>query len=235
MADAPTRRGLSRKHILAAVDASLRRLGTDYIDLYQIHRWDEQTPIAETMQVLDEVVRAGKVRYIGASSMFAWQFASAQYTARAAGGAEFVAMQNLYHLAYREEEREMLPLCRELGVGVLPYSPLARGLLAGNHAPDGARATARGGNDPLAGQHYGPEDVAVADAVRAVASARRLPPAQVALAWVASRPGIVAPIVGVTKPKHLDDALAALSVRLTSDEVGALQAPYRPHRVLGHE
>jgi aryl-alcohol dehydrogenase-like predicted oxidoreductase len=235
MGDAPTSRGLSRKHVLAAVDASLRRLGTDYIDLYQIHRCDSATPVEETMRALDDVVRAGKVRYLGASSMFSWQFAKAQYTARLGGWTEFIAMQNLYNLAYREEEREMLPLCRDLGVGVLPYSPLARGVLAGNRAGEGSRSTARRRNDPLAQQHYGEDDLAVVDAVRRVAEARGIPPAQVALAWIAARPGVVAPIVGVTRPGHLEDAVAAFDVALTEAEVRALEAPYRPHRVLGLE
>jgi aryl-alcohol dehydrogenase-like predicted oxidoreductase len=235
MGDAPTRRGLSRKHVLAAVDASLHRLGTDHIDLYQIHRWDECTPIDETMRALDDVVRAGKVRYLGASSMFAWQFAKAQYTARIGGWTEFVAMQNLYNLAYREEEREMLPMCTDLGVGVLPYSPLARGVLTGSRTRDGARPTARGRNDPLADEHYGEGDAAVVDAVCTVAAARGVPPAQVALAWVAGRPGVVAPIVGVTRPEHLQDAIAALGVELAEAEVRLLEAPYRPHRVLGLE
>jgi len=233
--DAPTGRGLSRKHVLAAVDASLRRLGTDHIDLYQIHRWDPDTPIAETMGVLHDVVRAGKVRYLGASSMYAWQFAQAQFTARAAGWTEFVSMQNLYNLAYREEEREMIPLCRDLGVGVLPYSPLARGLLAGTRSRTGERTTTRGGNDPLADRHYGAEDFAVVDALAGVAAARAVPPAQVTLAWLAGRPGVVAPIVGVTRPHHLRDAVAALDLVLGEDEVRALEAPYRPHRVLGLE
>ena len=233
--NAPTGRGLSRKHVLAAVDASLRRLGTDHIDLYQIHRWDPHTPIAETMQVLDDVVRAGKVRYLGASSMYAWQFAQAQFTARAAGWSQFVSMQNLYNLAYREEEREMLPLCRDLGVGVLPYSPLARGLLAGTRSRTGERATVRGGNDPLADRHYDAGDFAVVDALAEVAAARGVPPAQAALAWLSARPGVVAPIVGVTRPQHLSDAVAAMDLVLDEDEVRALEAPYRPHWVLGLE
>jgi len=235
MADGPGRGGLSRQHVMAAVDASLRRLGTDYIDLYQIHRWDDSTPIEETMQALDDLVRSGKVRYIGASSMFAWQLAKAQYVARTAGLTEFVSMQNLYNLVYREEEREMLPLCRDLGVGVLPYSPLARGLLAGGRSREGTRTTTRGGADPLADEHYTAEDFDIVDAVQAVARGRGVPPAQIALAWLRSRPGVVAPIVGATRIGHVDDALAALTIRLEDDEVTRLERDYRPHRVLGHE
>jgi 1-deoxyxylulose-5-phosphate synthase len=233
--DGPNNRGLSRKYILAAVEASLRRLGTDYIDLYQIHRWDETTPIAETMQALNDVVQAGKVRYLGASSMFGWQFAKAQYTARAAGNTEFVSMQNLYNLAYREEEREMIPLCRDLGVGVFPYSPLARGLLAGGRNRSAGPATRRSGADPLAAEHYGDGDFAVVDALRAVAQARGLPPAQVALAWLCGKAGVTAPIVGATKLNHLQDAVAAIDLQLERSEIDDLEAAYRPHRVLGHE
>jgi aryl-alcohol dehydrogenase-like predicted oxidoreductase len=232
--DAPTSRGLSRKHLHAAVDASLRRLGTDHIDLYQIHRWDDATPVEETMRALDDLVRAGKVRYLGASSMYGWQFAKAQYTARAGGWTEFVSMQNLYNLAYREEEREMIPLCRDLGAGVLPYSPLARGLLTGSRTRDGGRSTARGRNDPLAEEHYTEDDFTVVDALAGVARARGVPPAQVALAWLLGRPGVTAPIVGVTRPGHLEDAVAALDLVLDDAEVELLEAGYRPHRVLGH-
>jgi aryl-alcohol dehydrogenase-like predicted oxidoreductase len=234
MGEGPNDGGLSRKHILTAVDASLRRLGTDYIDLYQIHRWDARTPIAETLQTLDDVVQAGKVRYLGASSMFAWQFAKAQYTARAASGAGFVSMQNLYNLAYREEEREMIPLCRELGVGVFPYSPLARGLLAGSRIRGAVGTTIRGGADPLAEQHYADDDFAIVDALRVVAQARGLPPAQIALAWLIDKPGVTAPIVGATKLTHLQDAVAAVDVHLDQAEIHDLEAAYRPHRVLGH-
>jgi 1-deoxyxylulose-5-phosphate synthase len=230
----PNDRGLSRKHLLAAIDASLRRLGVDFVDLYQVHRWDPDTPIEETMQALHEVVQAGKARYLGASSMYAWQFAKAQHAAQAAGGTRFVAMQNHYNLAYREEEREMLPLCRDQGVGVIPWSPLARGLLAGNRDRGGQRNTLRAGNDPLADSMYGPDDFGVVDAVRAVAGERGVPMARVALAWLLGRPGVAAPVVGATRLAHLQDAVAAVGVRLSEREVARLQAPYRPHPVLGH-
>ncbi len=230
----PNDRGLSRKHVLASIDASLSRLGTDYVDLYQIHRWDDQTPIEETMAVLHEVVRSGKARYIGASSMYAWQFAKAQHTAQAAGTTRFASMQNHYNLVYREEEREMIPLCLDQGVGVIPYSPLARGLLAGSRGRGGQRHTARSGHDPLAERMYHDADFDVVDAVRAVAAERGVPPAQVALAWLIGRPAVTAPIVGATSPPHVDDAVAATGVRLTGEEVARLEAPYRPHPVLGH-
>jgi len=221
-------RGLSRKHIMASIDGSLRRLGTDHVDLYQIHRWDPETPIEETMAALHDVVRAGKARYIGASSMWAWQFAKAQHVADTHGWTRFVSMQNHYNLAYREEEREMLPLCLDQGVGVIPWSPLARGLLARTGT------TTRSGSDPLGDQYYGEADVPVVTALRAVAEARGLPPATVALAWLLGRPGVTAPIVGATKEHHLDDAVAAVDVRLTDEEVARLEAPYQPHAVLGH-
>jgi aryl-alcohol dehydrogenase-like predicted oxidoreductase len=230
MGPGPNDRGLSRKHVLAAIDASLQRLGVDYVDLYQIHRWDYHTPIEETMQALHDVVRAGKARYIGASSMYAWQFAKAQQHAPT----RFVSMQNHYNLAYREEEREMLPLCRDQGVGVVPWSPLARGLLAGNRDRGGQRNTLRAGTDPFADQFYGPDDFDVVDVVRAVAGERGLPMAQVALAWLLGRPGVAAPIVGATRLSHLQDAVAAVQVRLGEEEVARLEAPYRPHPVLGH-
>lgn len=233
MGEGPNDRGLSRKHIMASIDASLRRLGTDYVDLYQIHRWDYETPIEETMAALHEVVRDGKARYIGASSMYAWQFAKAQYTAQAAGGTTFASMQNHYNLVYREEEREMLPLCLDQGVGVIPWSPLARGLLAGTRERDGQRHTVRAGSDPLHNR-YGDEDFDVVDAVRAVAADRGLPPAQVALAWLLGRPAVTAPIVGATKVGHLDDAVAAVEVTLSEEEVAKLEAPYRTRPVSGH-
>ncbi len=222
--------GLSRKHILDAIDGSLRRLGTDHVDLYQIHRWDYETPIEETMQALHDVVQAGKARYIGASSMFAWQFAKAQHVAPT----PFASMQNHYNLVYREEEREMIPLCLDQGVGVIPYSPLARGLLAGSRERDGQPRTVRSGNDPLAEQTYGEADFDIVDAVRSVASARGVSPAQVALSWLLSRPGVTAPIVGATKLTHIEDALAAVDLSLSEEETALLEAPYRPHRVLGH-
>jgi aryl-alcohol dehydrogenase-like predicted oxidoreductase len=234
MGPGPNDGGLSRKHIMAGIDRSLRRLGTDHVDLYQIHRWDDETPIEETMEALHDVVRAGKARYIGASSMYAWQFSKAQYTARAAGWTRFTSMQNHYNLVYREEEREMLPLCHDQGVGVIPWSPLARGLLAGSQRRGDRRDTVRGGSDRLADQMYGDDDFDVVDAVRAVAAERGLPPAQIALAWLLGRPGVTAPIVGATRLGHLEDAIAAVDVELTEDEVARLEAPYCPHPVLGH-
>jgi aryl-alcohol dehydrogenase-like predicted oxidoreductase len=230
MGERPDDRGLSRAHILAAIDDSLGRLGTDYVDLYQIHRWDDETPIDETMPALDEVVTAGKARFIGASSMYAWQFAKALHTAEKAGSTRFVSMQNHYNLVYREEEREMIPLCLDEGVGVLPYSPLARGLLARSDDRDTVRAEA----DPVADDMYDESDFDVVDAVHEVAGERGLPPAQIALAWLLGKPAVSAPIVGATKHAHVDDAVAAVEVMLSDDEVARLEAPYRPHRVLGH-
>jgi 1-deoxyxylulose-5-phosphate synthase len=235
MGTGPNDRGLSRKHVLSAIDASLRRLGTDYVDLYQIHRWDYQTPIEETMEALHEVVRAGKARYIGASSMFAWQFAKAQNLAERHGGTRFASMQNHYNLIYREEEREMIPLCADQGVAVLPYSPLARGVLTGNRGRQGERRTARAGDDPLSDERYSsPSDFDVVDRLAEVAAARGAPPAQVALAWLLSRPAVTAPIVGATRLGHISDALAAVQLTLTDEEVRRLEEPYLPHRVLGH-
>jgi 1-deoxyxylulose-5-phosphate synthase len=218
-------RGLSRKHILASIESSLKRLGTDHVDLYQIHRWDEGTPIEETMSALHDVVRAGQARYIGASAMFAWQFAKAQYTAQIGGWTRFVSMQNRYNLVNREDEREMIPFCIDQGIGVVPYSPLARGLLAGTRERTGKQRTARAraGDSP-----YRPADFDVADAVTAVASQRNLPPAQIALAWLLGRPGVSAPIVGATKPGHLLDATEALDVSLSDDEVAQLESRYLP-------
>jgi aryl-alcohol dehydrogenase-like predicted oxidoreductase len=227
-------RGLSRKHILSAIDASLRRLGTDYVDLYLIHRWDGQTPIEETMGALHEVVQAGKARYLGASSMFAWQFAKAQHTAERHGWTRFSAMQNHYNLLYREEEREMIPLCQDQGVAVLPYSPLARGVLAGNRSRDGERRTARAGADPLSDERYSTEaDFDVADRLAEVAKDRGVPQAQLALAWLLGRPGVTAPLVGATKLRHITDALAAAGLTLTADERRRLEEPYVPHPVTG--
>jgi aryl-alcohol dehydrogenase-like predicted oxidoreductase len=227
--------GLGRKHVLSAIDASLRRLDMDYVDLYQIHRWDPRTPVEESMEALHDVVRAGKARYIGASSMFAWQFAKAQHTAETNGWTEFVSMQNHYNLVYREEEREMIPLCLDQGVGCIPWSPLARGMLAGNRTRDGGRHTTRSGTDPFADYLYDqPTDFDVVDAANEVAAARGVPSAQVALAWLLSRPGVSAPIVGSTNKKHLDDALAAEELMLSEDEVAQLEKPYVPHPVLGH-
>ncbi len=228
-------RGLSRKHIMSAIDASLRRLGMDYVDLYQIHRWDHHTPIEETMQALHDVVRAGKARYIGASSMHAWQFAKAQYTADAHGWTRFVSMQNHYNLVYREEEREMIPQCIDQGVGVIPWSPLARGVLAGNRSRDGQRHTIRSGSDPFGDTLYkNPSDFDVVDRCTEVAGERGVPSAQVALAWLLHRPGVTAPIVGATKPGHLEDALAAENLSLSAEEMQRLEEPYVPHPVLGH-
>jgi aryl-alcohol dehydrogenase-like predicted oxidoreductase len=233
--DGPNDRGLSRKHILAAIDASLRRLGTDYVDLYQIHRWDDQTPIEESMEALHDVVRAGKARYLGASSMFAWQFAKAQHLAERHGWTAFVSMQNHYNLIYREEEREMIPLCADQGVGVLPYSPLARGVLTGNRDRQGERRTVRAGDDPLSDERYNsPGDFDVVDRLAEVAAGRGVPAAQVALAWLLSRPVVTAPIVGATKLGHISDALAAVPLTLREEEVRRLEEPYVPHPVLGH-
>jgi aryl-alcohol dehydrogenase-like predicted oxidoreductase len=236
MGPGPNDRGLSRKHVLASIDGSLRRLGTDYVDIYQIHRWDYETPIEETMAALHDVVRSGKARYIGASSMYAWQFAKAQHVAGTCGWTRFSSMQNHYNLVYREEEREMLPLCQDQGTGVIPWSPLARGLLAGSRQRGGAgqRPTVRTGSDPLADEMYADEDFAVVDVVRAVAAERGVSPAQVALAWLLAQPAVTAPIVGATRLAHLDDAIAAVGLTLDDAERARLEAPYRPHRILGH-
>jgi aryl-alcohol dehydrogenase-like predicted oxidoreductase len=224
-------RGLSRKHVLASIDSSLKRLGTDHVDLYQIHRWDEETPIEETMSALHDVVRTGKARYIGASAMFAWQFAKAQYTAQISGWTRFVSMQNRYNLVNREDEREMIPFCLDQKIGIVPYSPLARGLLAGTRDRTGDQRTdrARAGDSP-----YRPADFDVADAVRAVASQRNLSPAQIALAWLLGKPGVSAPIMGATKPGHLLDAIEALDVKLSDNEVAQLESPYLPRAVVDH-
>jgi 1-deoxyxylulose-5-phosphate synthase len=223
--------GLSRKHILASIDASLARLELDYVDLYQIHRWDPFTPIEETMDALHDVVRAGKARYIGASSMYAWQFAKAQ----AAGATRFVSMQNHYNLVYREEEREMIPQCIDQGVAVIPWSPLARGLLAGNRTRTGEKLTVRANTDAFSDHLYKPEvDFAVVDRVVEVASERGVPPAQIALAWLLHKPGVTAPIVGATKLSHLEDALAAEQLPLSEEEIARLEEPYVPHAVAGH-
>lgn len=232
MGPGPNDGGLSRKHILSSIDGSLRRLGTDHVDLYQVHRWDPETPIEETMQALHDVVQAGKARYIGASSMFTWQLAKAQFLAPT----PFVSMQCHYNLAYREEEREMLPFCLDQGIGVIPYSPLARGLLAGTRGRGGTAAgTVRAASDPAAAKLYGAQDDAVVDVLRDVAEARGVSPARMALAWLLARPGVTAPIVGATKRAHLDDAIEAVDLTLTDDESATLQAPYRPHPVLGHQ
>jgi 1-deoxyxylulose-5-phosphate synthase len=235
MSDDPNDRGLSRKHLLTAVDNSLRRLGTDYIDLYQIHRWDPDTPLEETLVTLHDIVRSGKVRYIGASSMMSWQFAKALHTADRLGLTRFVSMQNHYNLIYREEEREMLPLCREEGIGVIPWSPLARGFLAGNRRSASDADTERGRTDAFAHNlYYAPEDFTVADRVGEIARERGVQPAQIALAWILRQPGITAPIVGASKMKQLDDAVAATRITLSDEESKRLEEPYVPHRVLGH-
>ena len=227
--------GLSRKHILSAIDASLQRLGMDYVDLYQIHRWDGRTPIEETMQALHDVVRSGKARYIGASSMFAWQFAKAQSVAERNGWTRFVSMQNHYNLIYREEEREMLPLCLDQGIAVIPWSPLARGVLAGNRTRDGARLTTRSSGDPFTDYLYSqPTDFDVVERVGELASERGVAAAQVALAWLLHKPAVTAPIVGATKLAHLEDALAAEQLELSEQEISRLEEPYAPHPVLGH-
>jgi aryl-alcohol dehydrogenase (NADP+) len=235
MGEDPNQRGLARKHIHHAIDASLRRLGTDYVDLYQIHRFDYETPMEETLRALDDIVRAGKALYIGASSMHAFQFAKMLASSNAHGLARFVSMQNHYNLIYREEEREMLPLCREEGIGVIPWSPLARGFLAGNRRTQDFGETTRAKTDEYAQKmYYQPSDFAVVDRVGEMARQRGLPNAQVALAWVLQQPGVTAPIVGASKMTHLDDAIAALSVKLDPAELKALAEPYQPHRVLGH-
>jgi aryl-alcohol dehydrogenase-like predicted oxidoreductase len=230
-------RGLSRKHILASIDASLERLGMDYVDLYQIHRWDYSTPIEETMDALHDVVTSGKARYIGASSMFAWQFAKAQAAADRIGGTRFVSMQNHYNLIYREEEREMIPQCLDMGVGVIPWSPLARGLLAGSRTREGEKLTRRSQEDPFIDSTYTTPDADfdVIDRVNEVASARGVPPAQIALAWLIGKQAVTAPIVGATKIGHVEDALAAESLELTQEEVLVLEELYAVHRVAGHE
>jgi aryl-alcohol dehydrogenase-like predicted oxidoreductase len=223
--------GLSRKHVLASIDASLRRLELDYVDLYQIHRWDPGTPIEETMEALHDVVRSGKARYIGASSMYAWQFAKAQRVAPT----PFVSMQNHYNLVYREEEREMIPQCVDQGVGLLPWSPLARGLLAGNRTREGERLTTRARTDSFGDSLYTPEtDFAVVDRVVEVAGERGVQPAQVALAWLLHKPGVTAPIVGATKLEHLEAAIAAEGLSLEPEEIARLEEPYVPHAISGH-
>ena len=231
----PNAMGLSRKHIMAAVDASLTRLGIDYIDLYQIHRLDPETPMEETLEALHDVVRAGKARYIGASSMFAWQFMKMLATSSANGWTRFVSMQPQYNLVYREEEREMLPLCRDQGVGVIPWSPLARGFLAGGRPKPNEGETERARTDDFSGRLYFQEaDFAVVDAVSQVAKARGLSNMQVALAWVLKNPAITAPIIGASKPQHLSEAIAAVSVVLTDDDIKTLEAPYRPKSINDH-
>jgi 1-deoxyxylulose-5-phosphate synthase len=235
MTPGPNGRGLSRKHVLSAIDASLQRLGMDHVDLYQIHRFDKQTPIEETMEALHDVVRAGKARYIGASSMFAWQFALAQHVAERNGWTRFVSMQNHYNLLYREEEREMIPLCLHDGVGVIPWSPLARGWLTGSRTREGERRTVRAETDAFGDTLYGESDFDIVDRVGEVAGERGVPSAQVALAWLLHKPGVTAPIVGATKIGHLEDAFAAAELSLSDDEIARLEEPYVPHRIVGHD
>ena len=233
--DKPNQGGLSRKHIMSEIDKSLQRLGTDYVDLYQIHRWDHETPIEETMEALHDVVKAGKARYIGASSMYAWQFAKAQHVAERNGWTKFVSMQNHMNAVYREEEREMNPLCIDQGVGLIPWSPLARGFLAGNRKVIGEGPTKRAKSDDFAHSlYYEESDFAVLDAVEKIAEDRGVKPAQVALAWLLQKPGVTAPIVGTTRMYQLEDAAAALEINLSAEEMEAIEAPYRPHRILGH-
>jgi aryl-alcohol dehydrogenase (NADP+) len=235
MGEGPNRRGLSRKHVCASVEGSLRRLGTDHIDLYQVHRWDPQTPVEETLRALDDLVRSGKVRYLGASSMAAWQFARALGLAELRNWTRFVSMQNHYNLVYREEEREMLPLCREEGVAVIPWSPLARGLLAGNRPRASEGHTTRARSDAFARElYYAPSDFEIVDRVSEVATSRGRLPAQVALAWLLRQPGVTSPIVGVTRLDQLDQLVGALGVELTGAECAYLEEPYVPHPVLGH-
>jgi aryl-alcohol dehydrogenase-like predicted oxidoreductase len=230
MGPGPNDRGLSRKHIMSAIDASLKRLGTDYVDLYQIHRWDYDTPIEETMEALNDVVRAGKARYIGASAMYAWQFAKALYTSDLHGWARFVSMQPHYNLIYREEEREMIPLCQDQKIAVIPFSPLARGWLGRMPTEE----TLRGQNDALIKERYDRQDnMTIIQRVSDLAEKRGVPMAQVALAWMLSKPAVTAPIIGATKPHHLEDAIAALSVQLTPDEIRHLEEAYQPHPIIG--
>lgn len=235
MGDDPNLRGLSRKHIMHSIDDSLRRLGVDYVDLYQIHRFDYETPIEETLQALHDVVRSGKALYIGASSMHAWQFATMLHTADKLGLTRFVAMQNHYNLVYREEEREMIPLCRREGIGLIPWSPLARGFLAGNRRPQDFGETLRAKTDDIAQRlYYQPSDFTVVQRLSEIAQHRGVPNAQIALAWLLHQPGVTAPIIGASKMQHLEDAVAALGIRLEESELKALAEPYQPHSVLGH-
>jgi aryl-alcohol dehydrogenase (NADP+) len=235
MSDNINDQGLSRKHILDAIDKSLQRLHMDYVDLYQIHRWDYETPIEETLGALNDVVRAGKARYVGASSMFAWQFAKALYTSDLHGYQRFVSMQNHYNLIYREEEREMIPLCIDQGIGLIPWSPLARGFLAGNHRKGDWGDTTRAKTDQY-GQslYYRDEDFGVADCVQEVAKERGVSGAQIALAWLLNKSHVTAPIIGATRMEHLEQAIAALEIKLGEEEIKRLEAPYALHPVLGH-
>jgi 1-deoxyxylulose-5-phosphate synthase len=234
--DDPNQKGLSRKHVLHAIDDSLRRLQLDYVDLYQIHRYDYDTPIEETMEVLHEVVKAGKARYIGASSMYAWQFAQMQYTADLRGWSRFVSMQNHYNIVYREEEREMIPFCIDEGVGIIPWSPLARGFIAGNRSRnEKSGETTRAQSDDYAQKmYYQPADYDIVDRITDVAKQRGVSNAQIALAWLLHQPGVTAPIIGASKLEHLDDLLKAIELKLSDEELKSLAKPYQPHPVLGH-
>jgi len=234
--EGPNQRGLSRKHIMEAIEASLRRLGTDYVDLYQIHRWDCETPIEETLEALHDLVKAGKVRYLGASSMYAWQFAKALYLADRHGWTRFAAMQNHYNLVYREEEREMLPLCRAEGIGVIPWSPLARGFLAGTRHRTGGGETTRSKSDSFAQRMYFQEmDFVVVERAAELAKRKGVASAQIALVWLLHQEGVTAPIIGASKMEHLEQAVAALEIDLSAEERAYLEEPYQPHPVLGHE
>jgi aryl-alcohol dehydrogenase (NADP+) len=236
MSDDINDKGLSRKHIMDSIDKSLQRLQMDYVDLYQIHRWDYAVPIEETLEALNDVVRAGKARYIGASSMFAWQFAKALHTSEKHGWTRFISMQNHYNLAYREEEREMIPLCVDQGIGLIPWSPMARGFFAGNRKRGGGGETARANSDPFAnGLYFREEDFVVADRVAEIAKERGVTGSQMALAWILSKPHVHSPIIGATKMDHLDQAIAALDIKLSDEEIKRLEEPYKPHPILGHD
>ncbi len=235
MSDNPNDSGLSRKHILDSIDNSLKRLQMDYVDLYQIHRWDYNTPIEETMEALNDVVRSGKARYIGASSMFAWQFMKALHTSEMNGWAKFVSMQDHYNLVYREEEREMIPLCKDQGIGLIPWSPMARGFFAGNRTRGGGGETTRAKNDPFANDlYFREEDFVVADRAAEVAKSHNATASQIALAWLLNKPHIAAPIIGSSKIEHLDQAIAALEIKLSEEEIKQLEESYQPHPILGH-
>jgi aryl-alcohol dehydrogenase (NADP+) len=235
MSDDPNDRGLSRKHILSSIDNSLKRLQMDYVDLYQIHRWDYETPIEETMEALNDVVRAGKARYIGASSMFAWQFMKSLRVCEANGWTKFVSMQNHYNLVYREEEREMIPLCKDQGIGLIPWSPMARGFFAGNRKRGGGGETVRAKTDPFAdGLYFREEDFVIAERAAEVAKAHNATGSQIALAWMLYKPYITAPIIGSSKLEHLDQAITAMDIKLSEDEIKRLEELYQPHPVLGH-